>query len=317
MALEDKKSLLQPASVQAQQYRLQYSNLQNRANEAIKYVQPSALVPNASQFVGGPTPVSLVAPVTQPAQNPVVAKTYKTLAGVFDGNTYFTASIGDDMDLNTVTTGSLSFVFMVKPDTLPTREKQYLLHTYTGSFASHSLEVTLNGYNLEIRGTNAGKYSRWYATIPASAWGNQENGYTLIEIGKNQQSYDPGSPLLFTTCYAKVGNASYNLVPKGSGIVPSHNLLLVDHLNIGGTAAVANSNFSGSIAFVMVKGATRLTAQQYVELKDGKKLVGSIIPQVRAYTFDADGAVEDPGTLADVNVTLGVTGSYSTTTGYY
>ena len=317
MALEDKKSNLQPSSVKAQQYRLQFSNLEGRANEAIQYNQAPVQVPGGSLFQGGPAPVALSAPVAQQAQAPTVAKVYKTVAGVFDGDTYFTASIGSDIDLNTSTSGSMSFVFMIKPDTVPTAQKQYLLHAYTGSFASHSLEVTLNGYNLEIRATNAGKYNRYYATIPASAWGTEANGYTMIEVGKNEQSYTAAYPLWFTTFYAKVGNRAYNLIPKGNGTVVSHDLPLVDHLNIGGTAAVANSNFSGSIAFVMVKGNTRLTTDQYSKLKDAEVTPGSIIPQVRAYTFDSNGAVEDPGTLADVNVTLGVTGSYSTTTGYY
>jgi len=318
MALEDKKSLLQPSSVQSQQYRLQYSGLQDRANEAVKYTAPAANTPRVSQFVGTVPSVALAAPTPQPVGSSTIAKNYRASAAVLDGDTYLTASIGSDVDLNTVTSGSLSLVFMIKPDTVPTAQKQYLFHAYTGSFASHSLEVTLNGYNLEIRGTNDGKYSRYYATIPATAWGTQENGYTIVEIGKNAQTADrPSVPLGFARYYAKVGNTSYSLIARGNGIVTSHDLSLIDHLSIGGTAAVANSNFSGSIAFAMIKGDTRLTADQYIDLKDGKKLVGSIIPQVRAYTFDSNGAVEDPGTLADVNVTLGVTGSYSITTGYY
>lgn len=317
MALENKKSQLQPTTIQAQQYRLQYSNLQDRASQATTYNRAAGLVPNTSQFAGRPAPVALAAPVAQPVQAPTTEKVYRTSAGVFGGNTYFTSSIGD-IDLNGVTSGSLSFVFMIKPDAVPTREKQYLLHAYTGSFASHSLEVTLNGYNLEIRGTNAGKYSRFYATIPANVWGNQDNGYTLIEIGRNPQSVNaPNMPLAWTSFYARVGNRAYNLIPKGNGIVTSHDLPLADQLYIGGTPYTAGSNFSGSIAFAMIKGNTRLTSVQYNDLGDSKITAGSIIPQVRAYTFDGTGAIEDPGTLANVNVTLGVTGSYSTTTGYY
>lgn len=317
MALENQKSRLQPSSVKAQQYRLQFSNLEGRANEAIQYNQPPTPALNTSLLQGGPAPVALSAPVAQQAQSPTVEKVYKTVAGVFDGNTYFTSSIGD-IDLNGVTSGSLSFVFMIKPDVVPTREKQYLLHAYTGSFASHSLEVTLNGYNLEIRGTNAGKYSRFYATIPANVWGNQDNGYTLIEIGRNQQSVNaPSMPLAWSSFYAKVGNKAYNLIPKGNGIVTSHDLPLADQLYLGGTPYTAGSNFSGSIAFAMIKGGTRLTTDQYSKVKDAEVTPGSIIPQVRAYTFDGSGAIEDPGTLANVNVTLGVTGSYSTTIGYY
>ena len=317
MALENQKSRLQPSSVKAQQYRLQFSNLEGRANEAIQYNQPPTPALNTSLLQGGPAPVALSAPVAQQAQSPTVEKVYKTVAGVFDGNTYLTSSIGD-IDLNGVTSGSLSFVFMIKPDVVPTREKQYLLHAYTGSFASHSLEVTLNGYNLEIRGTNAGKYSRFYATIPANVWGNQDNGYTLIEIGKTAQFRSlPNQPIEAATYYARVGNRAYNLIFRGSGPVTSHDLPLADQLYIGGTPYTAGSNFSGSIAFAMIKGDTRLTSVQYNDLGDSKITAGSIIPQVRAYTFDGSGAIEDPGTLANVNVTLGVTGSYSTTTGYY
>ena len=317
MALEDQKSRLQPSSVQSQQYRLQYSNLQDRANEAIRYNQPSALVPTTSQFVGGPTPVSLAPPVAQPSQAPTITKTYKTKAAVLDGNTYFTSSIGD-VDLNTAMSGSMSFVFMLKPTTIPTREKQYLLHTYTGSFASSSLEITLNGRNLEMRATNNKAYARYFATIPAYEFGAQENGFTMLEIVKGSQFVSrPSAPADFAYHYmVRINNSNYYMTRRGVGSLTTLDLPIADHLYIGGTPYTAGANFSGSIAFAMVKGETSLTADQYIKLRDGKVTPGSIIPQVRTYTFDTDGAVEDPGTLADVNVTLGVTGSYSTTTGY-
>lgn len=316
MALEDKKSILQPSSVQAQQYRLQFSDLQNRANEATKYVQPSALVPNASQFAGGPTPVALAAPVSQPTQAPTVVKSYKTKAAVLDGNTYFTSSIGD-IDLNGVTSGSLSFAFMIKPDVVPTREKQYLLHAYTGSFASHSLEITLNKTTFEMRATNAGAYVRYYANIPAYQFGAQENGYTLVEVSKAAQPVNrPTAPADYSSYTVRINNAVYTMGRRGSGTLSAHHLPLADQLYIGGTPYTAGANFSGSIAFAMIEGPTKMTADKYSKLRDGEITVGSIIPQVRAYTFDSSGAVEDPGTLANVNVTLGVTGSYSTTTGY-
>ena len=317
MALEDKRSQLQPNSTQAQQYRLQYSNLQGRANEAIKYNQPSALVPGVSQFVGGPTPVALAAPVAQTPAAVEVAKVYKTKAAVLDGSTYFTSSIGD-VDLNVVSSGSLSFVFMIKPDVLPTREKQYLLHTYTGSFASHSLEVTLLGTKFEMRATNGGKYVRYYTDIPKSAFGAQDNGYTLVEVYKTGQYKNvPSGPFDYASFGVRVGNTVRGMYRAGSGAVTSLDLSQADHLSIGGTAAATGANFSGSIAFAMIKGTSYLTNQQYLDLKDSKKTPGSIIPQVRVYTFDSTGAVEDPGTEADINVTLGVAGSYSSTTGYY
>lgn len=321
MALEDKKSNLQPSSVKAQQYRLQFSNLQGRANEAIKYNQAPIQVPGGSLFQGGPAPVALSAPVAQQAQAPTVVKSYKTKAAVLDGNTYFTSSIGD-VDLNGVTSGSLSFAFMIKPDVVPPREKQYLLHTYTGSFASHSLEITISKSpysttTLEMRSTNAGAYVRYFANIPPYQFGAQENGYTLVEISKDAQFLSrPSSPADFATYVVRINNAVYYMSRRGIGTLSSHNLPLADQLYIGGTPYTAGANFSGSIAFAMIEGPTKMTSDKYTKLRDGEIAVGSIIPQVRAYTFDSSGAVEDPGTLANVNVTLGVTGSYSTTAGY-
>lgn len=316
MALEDKKSQLQPSSVQSQQYRLQYSSLQGRADEAIKYNQPSALAPKTSQFVGGPAPVALSAPVAQPAQAPTVPKNYKAVAAVLDGNTYFTSSAAD-VDLNIVATGSFSLVFMIKPDVFPTREKQYLFHAYTGSFASHSLEVTLEGQTLQVKGTNGNQYVRYYTTIPTANVGNQENGYTLIEIVKGaQQPSVPSRPFEYTPIAVKVGNKPAYFARGNSAALTSLDFSLADHLYVGGTAAVANSNFSGSINYVMV-GPAGLQSNIYTDLKDGVIKPTDVTPQIRTYLFDANGPLEVVGSLADINVSLGITGSYSTTAGSY
>lgn len=316
MALENQKSILQPQTVQAQQYRLQFSDLQNRVGEATQYNQAPSPTPTTSLFQGGPAPVSLPAPVPQPATAPSVAKYYKTKAAVLDGATYFTSSIGD-VDLNIVISGSVNFAFMIKPDTIPTAQKQVLFHAYSGSFASHSLEISLTGITLEIKSTNNGAYSRYYRGIPLNRWGNEENGYTLLNVIKDAQFATSNLVADFAGYSVQVGNTNYGMQRGAQGSLTSLDLALADHLSIGGTEAYPNENFSGSIAFVMIKGDTRLSPSQYSEISDVKKTPGQIIPQVRTYTFDSTGAVEDPGTLADINVPIGVTGSYSTTTGYY
>ena len=320
MALENRKSNLQPSSVKAQQYRLQFSNLEGRAGEAIQYTQapttPPTQAPRASLFQGGPAPVALAAPVPQPAQSPTITPGFKTEAAVLDGNTYFTSSIGDT-DLNMVISGSVNFAFMIKPEVFPTREYQVLFHAYSGSFASHSLEVGISDTTLYVTSANNGAYSTYFRSIPKHRWGVEGNGYTLVNVRKGAQFVNESLVADWASYDIQIGRYTYGMQRAAQGSLSSLDLSLTDHMSIGGTAARTGQNFSGSIAFAIIKGDTSLDPAQYVNLSNLDVKPNDIAPQVRTYTFNSTEAVETTGSLASTNVALGVTGSYSTTTGYY
>ena len=321
MALENKKSVLQPSSTQAQQFRLQFSNLApgGVAPASVSNQQPAPVAnarPAASTFVTAPAPVNLPAPVPQPAQSPTTTPGFKTKAAVLDGNTYFTSSIGDT-DLNMVISGSVNFAFMIKPEVLPTREYQVLFHAYSGSFASHSLEVGISGTTLYVTSANNGAYSRYFRSIPKHRWGVEGNGYTLVNVRKGAQFVNESLVADWASYDIQIGRYTYGMQRAAQGSLSSLDLSLTDHMSIGGTAARTGQNFSGSIAFAIIKGDTSLDPAQYVNLSNLDVKPNDIAPQVRTYTFNSTEAVETTGSLASTNVALGVTGSYSTTTGYY
>lgn len=323
MALEDKKSLLQPKSVQAQQYRLQFSNLSDRIDEVITYNTPGALVPQASQFA---PPVSQVAPqaaapsVPVPTPTPSVeVQSFAEKSADFDGSFFFTASNGD-LGMSTPS-GSYSYGVMFKPDNFKAGHPQTIFHTYTGSFASHSIELSIaGGGDLQVKYSHGGGYIRYRVQEKTyrKYVGKSGNGYTFVEFHKvatpsgllpfasravhllkiNGQNF----PAEFRTQNAEVVNTTAFDISNN------------DNFYIGGTAAQDGANFSGSIAFLYF--GTGLVTVDHLELKDGTREVSntrenSIAKRARAYTFTTAGAVEHTGSLATTQVPLGLSGSYA------
>lgn len=323
MALEDKKSLLQPKSVQAQQYRLQYSNLTDRLGETISYNSPGALTPRASQFA---PPVSQVAPqVAAPVPTPVPtpapavqAPVYLEKAADFDGSFFFTASNGD-LGIGTPS-GSYSFGAMFKPDSFDPGHTQTLFHTYTGSFASHSIELSITGNGeLQLKYDNNGGYIRYRVTKSQyeQYTGKSANGYTFIEFVK--LATPAGNPPFTRARFLlKINGLNIGATARSSNDTAvntdafdaSNN----DNFYIGGTAARPGTNLSGSIAFMYF--GTGLITKDHLELRDGVKdvsntLQSSIALRSRAYKFNTVGAVEYTGSLATTQVPLGLSGSYA------
>ena len=182
MALENKKSLLQPSSIESQQFRLQFSNLAptgvvpgtTPAGTSAPVTRTGGLAapanpaPAASLFVQAPAPVSLAAPPVIPpvVPAPVVVEApgasevvinWDGQAMYFDGSTYLTASAATVGDIFTPTNKILSVVGWVKPATEgPWHPKQSIFHMYSGSFQSGSMEVYLTGSHIVAEIKNSG-----------------------------------------------------------------------------------------------------------------------------------------------------------------
>jgi len=323
MALEDKKSLLQPKSVQAQQYRLQFSNLSDRIDEVISYNTPGALVPQASQFA---PPVSQVAPqaaapsVPVPTPSPSVeVQSFAEKAADFDGSFFFTASNGD-LGMSTPS-GSYSYGVMFKPDNFKAGHTQTIFHTYTGSFASHSIELSIaGGGDLQVKYDHGGGYIRYRVQekVYRKYVGKSGNGYTFVEFHKLAT---PSGLLPLDTrgrhllkingqnLPAEFRMQNAEVVNTGSFDISNN-----DNFYVGGTPATSSANFSGSIAFLYF--GTGLVTADHLELKDGTREVSntresSIAKRARAYTFTTTGSVEHTGSLATTQVPLGLSGSYA------
>ena len=320
MALEDRKSLLQPQSVEAQQYRLQFSNLTDRVGEVVTYNSPGALTPRASQFA---PPVSQVSPqaaapsVSVPTPIPAVQEVvFSDKAADFDGSFFFTAS-NPDLGFSTPS-GSYSYGVMFKPDSFTAGHTQTIFHTYTGSFASHSIELAIaSGGDLQLKYSHNGGYIRYRVQEKhyRKYTGKSTNGYTFIEFAKIAPSGPQITPLARDRNLLKI-NGLNMLADKRSQNdtavdVGSFDISNNDNFYIGGTAAQPGTNFSGSIAFVYF--GTGLVTRDHLELKDGLRdisnTVGSL--RVRAYKFNQVGAVEHTGSLATTQVPLGLSGSYA------
>ena len=175
MALENKKSLLQPSSTQAQQFRLQFSNLApgGVAATSLSNQQPAPVAnarPAVSAFVSAPAPVSLAAPPVIPPAPPTPVPTpapapsaveinWNSQAMYFDGATYLTASaatVGDIALLPSVNRWT-SIVGWVKPATDgPWHPKQTILHLSSGSYQSGSVEIYLTGSSMAVELSDAG-----------------------------------------------------------------------------------------------------------------------------------------------------------------
>lgn len=349
MALENKKSLLQPESVEAQQYRLQNSRLAARVEQTISTGdqqssagRPSVLAPStpptplpaesstnttATLPGGSATPATIATTSETVGTTPSVPTSeviYSDRAADFDGSFFFTAS-NPDLGFD-VPSGSYQYAVMFKPDTFQAGHTQTIFHTYSGSFASSSIELSLGaGGDLQLRYQHNGGYiryrtpHRWYA----STKGKSGNGYTLFTFNEK-----PNLNNLPFSGYLPTMNMNAN--PKATQVksqyaylvnTGSFNIANNDHFSIGGTAARTGTNFSGSIAFICFS-TEDIGRDNYLGLRDGTKGIEDVVNSdsftdiVRAYEFNTTGAVEHTGSLATVQVPLGLSGSYAHVASY-
>ena len=208
MALENKKSLLQPSSVKAQQYRLQYSNLAPNgvapATRTGGNRAPANTPAPTSLFVQAPAPVSLAAPpvippvvpAPVPAPTPgaaVIPLNYKSSALFFQGeDLHYSASVSDGVvvgDIKFSRNVDSTFLAYIKPSNARPWNKESIFHIYSGSAVSHSLELYLTGSGLAVEYSHNNEvYTRTVVMPTAGAFGN---GYYLIRLvnGRNNRAY--------------------------------------------------------------------------------------------------------------------------------
>lgn len=337
MALENRKSLLQPESVEAQQYRLRESRLLNTVDTSISLesqVTPAAparqslLAPNPADTVASSNVV--VADTSTGADNssngsPTVPIILVDKAADFDGSFFFTAS-NADLGMSTPS-GSYSYAMMFKPDTFKAGHTQTLFHTYTGSFASHSIELSIeSGGDLHLKYSHNGGYIRYRVQEKnyKQYTGKSGNGYTFVEFHKTPSQTNQGGRFLIGSSHLLKINGG-NLLAQTRSSNPtvvntdSFDISNNDNFYIGGTAAGPNRNFSGSIAFTYFGNG--LVTQNHLDLRDGILDVSntnenSIAERARAYKFNQVGAVEHTGSLATTQVPLGLSGSYAFVDGH-
>lgn len=345
MALENKKSLLQPESIEAQQYRLKNSNLAARLDQSISIsnqqssavgaapTRPSVLAPStpptplpaesnatvSSTVPGGsPTPIPSPAnPAGSPTNSPSAPTqeiVYKTIAADFDGSFYFTAS-NADLGIAAISGSAYSYGIMFKPDSLKAGHDQTLFHTYSGSFQSCSIDISLlAGGNIALRYRNNGgsrmyrfKYGSWVEGLS----GKDGNGYTYIQLNRsttNRVGPVSADHKFYISGQNRVlGTKTTNSIGIFSG---DFNVSNNDHFYIGGTAAQDGINFSGSIAWITFdkKG---LPAGNVSQLKNRDETVTRFRDSnwVRSYTFTnnaATASIEYTGSAATTQVPLGM-----------
>lgn len=328
MALENKKSSLQPSSTQSQQFRLQFSNL------APNGVAPATLTggnrgvannpPAVSAFVNAPAPVSLTAPATippalpapapAPAPGPVeIPINWVSTAMNFDGNTYISAS-GDLAKMPFFyqpnggggLNGSLYISYRTpggSDDHGPWSPKEVLFHSYSGSFMSQSLEIYLTGSNLVAEFSHNGARSIFNGNVPPahpspSRSQKLSNGYHLIrfDMGRYPRYY----PSLDNT-YGEIVLA--NIAGLGSAVDLRNN-----------TDLVIGQNFSGSIGEIVI------SSKYSVQSGADKVLTASQKAQILDNTLPVRDAAYNNSILIAANSQLGYDNSiraYTRTAGTY
>ena len=288
MAIGDKKSLLQPSSVQAQQYRLQFTNLQP-----------------VSAFARSPVPASGPIPIPAVSQTPAaVASTFRQ-AAFFDGATVYSASLvgGNDFIFEgtpTDSTRSFSVDLIFKP-AAPDSLRHTIFHTYSGSFMSQSLELYTTGSNLIVEYTNGTvtinkqvveyRVSFYYDLnfFANIGWtGHMTNGFTYFSTrgtvpGSNNQ--DGHIKFKANTFRKQVEYLAGYIV----GIPNSFNTANNTHFYIGGSPA-KNSYYSGSIASITFATGSFFTNQQWGDMALRDLNPTTISPQLRTYTFNSTSA---------------------------
>lgn len=343
MAIGDKKSLLQPSSTQAQQYRLQYSNLAPGGvvppTQTGGLSAPANARPAVSAFVQAPAPVSLQAPATvpppppapAPAPTPAVSNipiVYSDTAFYFNGTSLFSSSL-EAIDLPVLFTGSFGIMLAIKPNTFTPATEQTLFHMYTGSFASQSIKMSLTpDGNIKTTFSDSGNTLESTVSTSGRALGTLGNGYTLITyehgIGYGGPNFNTPVALQSSTYIGSRRLINSQGMLDGNGnLLVSNTFTQADHLYIGGTQHTTGSNFVGNIAFVAVKVnapffnneltqvlATSVKPKQITSFGSGG-VAGAGVKRI--YTFgEPNGnsfAVETTGSVATKQVTLQLSGS--------
>jgi len=280
MALENSKSLLQPDSTQAQQYRLQYSTLLSRTSQL--QPPPSQLLAGAA--AGGSADV---VEVTKPVSSAPYIPTAKAL--YFDGATYvYNTGSQSDMVLG-VTYGKM-ISFYMKPDLWDVgNKKQTIFHTYSGSFASQSFHIYLTGSNLRAEFTHNVTASYTQFNLSQQAIRGQGNGYSYIRI----LSGAPGNESKFFVGKGKVKTGITQLRNNITGFTTANNT----EFSIGGTGVVASANFSGSIDEFLILNRAQ-TSEEVVGIVDRAFTANTITDRVRLYELSSTGS-NTPGLLLD------------------
>jgi hypothetical protein len=337
MAIGDKKSLLQPSSTQSQQFRLQFTNLQPTSLTA---QQPSPVAnarPVISTFVSAPAPVSLQAPPTIPPKppTPVPAPTpavssvpivYSDTAFYFDGNSIFSSSLEPvDFAFNLTGSNGISIAMAIKPFTWQPEtvsgHPYTILHMYSGSEASQSLNISLYDNELRTTFSNNGQELVFSRILPVSSLGRLGNSYALVTLGYIP-SYQSISDLTKATIWYGLDNQGNTVVRTSSTpAAVSASFTAMNRLYIGGTKFESGKNFIGNIAFVALKSDgffgdvnTDKIFNKTYKPKDLAPLTN------RVYTFgEPNGssvAVETTGSIATKNVALTLSGSVFTNANY-
>lgn len=333
MALENKKSLLQPSSTQAQQFRLQFTNLQPTSLTA---QQPSPVAnarPAVSAFANTPAPVSLQAPATIPPalpSNPPIV--YSDTAFYFDGSSLFSSSL-ELIDTPINLTGSFGVMMAIKPTVWVTGSTQTILHMYSGSFASQSFNISLVNGDIQVTYRNNGQTVTYSRNVTNEA--TLGNGYTLVTFDYYGNSeYDPLTNPYYGFPYLYPNNVTTNAVPAQITQTSIESLSAsftdIDHLYIGGTKFESGKNFVGSIGFIALSSDFPFTTtysniqfnQKYSNGKPArpKDLITAGVYKTRVYTFgEPNGnayAIETTGSAATKSVPLVLSGSVYTAQNY-
>jgi len=335
MAIGDKKSLLQPSSTQAQQYRLQYSNLAPGGvvppTQTGGLSAPANARPAVSAFVNAPAPVSLQAPATIPPPPPAPVPTPTPAASTVPVEwsktaAYFTfeniaSSSLENVDLPVNLTSSFGIMMAIKPFIWQTGSIQTLFHMYSGSFASQSFSLVLQNSQLTAVFQDNGATYTQTISVPANQRGTLGNGYTLITYNL-LSSTGATQPLTGASFYVGTSNEGYGTFGSATGM--SASFATADHLYIGGTQFQPGRNFAGSIGFVAFKKITPtapLSAGVFYDDTVSKVVKGQLKPKdltsvpgvFRVYTFQEPignpFAVETTGSLATKQVPLQLSGS--------
>jgi len=327
MALENRKSLLQPSSTQAQQSRLQFTNLQPISLTAQQPSPVSNSRPTVSAFANTPAPVSLQAPATIPPalpSNPPIV--YSDTAFYFNGSSLFSSSL-EAVDFPFHLTGSdvVSILMAIKPFSWQpetTSGHPYtILHMYSGSAASQSLNISL--YDGELRATfsNNGEEFVFSRTLPVGSLGRLGNGYTLIDLAYTPD-YETRSDLTKATMTVGLDNQG-NILRRTSNttVAVSASFTAIDHLYIGGTQFESGKNFIGNIAFVALKSDGYFGDTNTNKIFNKTYKPKGLAPiSNRVYTFgEPNGntvAIETTGSIATKNLALTLSGSVITNANY-
>jgi len=301
MALEDKKSGLQPSSVQAQQYRLQFTNLQPVSLTAQQPAPVTSPRTTVSAFAGVPAPTSL--PVSGPpvSQTPAAVPSTFRQAAFFDGATVYSASLATGNDFKAQINnnlGSFSVNLIFKP-AAPDSLRHTIFHTYSGSFMSQSLELYITGSNLILEFTNGTANTPSGIIESVSIFSrdlnylksrgkteHMTNGFTFSAARYN--SYVPMSiDFKFKDNTFPIGPSPIPANPNVSLFVQTgFNTANNTHFYLGGSPA-KNSYYSGSIASITFTTGSFLTNQQWGDMSLRDLIPATVSPQLRTYTFDS------------------------------